>query len=340
MSHDSDKKQPPAEIIDDFFSVFGRVDRRRRKTITKNITEQSKPTAQYYVLVALSVIVITLGLLTDSESVVIGGMLIAPILPVLQALSLSTVRGSIRLFHRAISTLVVTFFIGVLLSFFVTLIVPFNGVSEAILARTQPDFLFLIIALAAGLVGAIDMIWPSVGSLAAGVVVATALVPPLTVVGVGLAKLDWDITSQSFILFATNLVAVIFAGIILLLVAGFRPYHRAESVKLLWKNIFWSVILLLVVALPLGAALSHTANIEEQNLAISSTVQDILGKQAEIETINITSNKDLLNIKVRLFNKAEPTDVQWSELKDKLQERLNHKILLEINTIIVSQQIY
>ncbi len=340
MAHDSDKKQPAVDILDDFFAVFSRVDRNRRKVVTKSITELAKPTAQYYVLVALSVIVITLGLLINSESVVIGGMLIAPILPVLQALSLSTVRGSIRLFHRSISTLIVSLSLGILLSFFVTLIVPFNGVSEAVLARTEPDFLFLVIALAAGLVGAIDMIWPSISSLAAGVVVAAALVPPLAVVGIGLAKTDWVMISQSFILFATNLVAVIFAGIVLLLIAGFRPYHRAESVELLWKNIFWSIILLLVVAVPLGAALSHTANREEQHLVIERSIKDIMGSQTEIERISISTHRDTLNIKVRVLSRAEPTDLQWSELKDYLHEQLGKEVLLELDTILVSQRIY
>jgi len=341
MSHFSDKKQQTTELLEEFFDTFKKIDKQRRKVITKNITLQSNPTAQYYVLVALSVIVITLGLLINSESVVIGGMLVAPLLPVLQALSLSSVRGSIRLFHRALSTLIVTFFLGVLLSFFVTAIIPYNGVSEAIIARTQPDFLFLIIALAAGLIGAIDLIWPSVGSLAAGVMVATALVPPLAVVGIGLAKLDWEIMSQSFILFFTNLLAVVFAGIILLLVAGFRPYHRAESVELLWKNIFWSFVLLLVVTIPLGAALNHTAKLEEQNIVVTNNLKEVLGNQVEVEKINTSSiDENLLKIEVRLLSKAEPTFLQWDELVNRLENQLERKILLELNTIVISQQNY
>jgi uncharacterized membrane protein len=46
---------------------------------------------------------------------------------------------------------------------------------------------------------------------------AAALVPPLTVIGIGIALGDVSIAQGSLILFATNLVAIVIMGTIVLM---------------------------------------------------------------------------------------------------------------------------
>ncbi|USN57540.1 MAG: DUF389 domain-containing protein [Candidatus Peribacteria bacterium] len=79
---------------------------------------------------------------------------------------------------------------------------------------------------------------------------AAALVPPLTVIGAGLAFGDMSIARGSLILFATNLIAIIIVGVIVLMMLGFSPnakksYHQSV------RRMVSILILLALLCIPL-----------------------------------------------------------------------------------------
>lgn len=338
MSHPSDKATPHPELFENFVQLFSSVGRKERRAVTRRVTEEARPTVHYYILMALAAVIVTLGLLLDSESIVIGGMLIAPFLPVLNAIPVSAVRGSIRLFHRSISTLIVTLLLSIGVAYVLSSIVPLAQYTNAILERTEPNILYLIVALAAGVVSGLALVWPSLNKMVAGVVVAAALMPPLCVSGIGIANLDWSVFTQSLILFGTNLVAIIFTSIVILLLVGFRPYHRAESVELLWANIFWSIVLLLLVTIPLGAALNHTANREDQQLQIKQAIVNVMQDSTEVQKVYINKYEDLTQIKAQVISSRELTSAEWEQLRTSFEELMGSNVSLIINTILVSQR--
>ena len=130
------------------------------------------------VLLVLSTIIATAGLLSDSSAVVIGAMLVAPMMnPVLSAAG-AVVMGWPKRFYRSI-WLVLAMGIGALvLSSLITWLSPdVVFLPEQVLARTRPTFYDLLIALAAGSAGAYTIVRKESGAIP-GVAVAVALLPP------------------------------------------------------------------------------------------------------------------------------------------------------------------
>gem|GEM_PF-5341907 len=60
---------------------------------------------------------------------------------------------------------------------------------------------------------------------------AASLVPPLAVVGIGLAFADVSVARESMLLFLTNLVAIIISGAVVLCLFGFFPTAKQSFKK-------------------------------------------------------------------------------------------------------------
>ncbi|MBU1160064.1 DUF389 domain-containing protein, partial [Patescibacteria group bacterium] len=48
-----------------------------------------------------------------------------------------------------------------------------------------------------------------------GIAVSVAIIPPLAVIGIGIAKLNWAVISGSFLLLLINILGIIFASMII-----------------------------------------------------------------------------------------------------------------------------
>jgi len=90
-------------------------------------------------------------------------------------------------------------------------------------ARTSPGLIDLITAVATGFAGAYGLARKDVSDVMPGLAIAISLVPPLAVVGITAAAGDWGSAWGAFLLFVSNVVAMIVAGTIVLTVYG---YHR------------------------------------------------------------------------------------------------------------------
>lgn len=138
---------------------------------------------RFGMLMALSVTIATLGMRDDSEAVVIGAMLIAPLMTPMLGIAVSVVMGwPDRLWRSAF--LVAGATLGaVLLAFIIQS--AFTAASaeivlpSALQARTSPRLVDLGIALTAGAAGAFVQMRREALSALPGVAVAVALVPPL-----------------------------------------------------------------------------------------------------------------------------------------------------------------
>jgi uncharacterized hydrophobic protein (TIGR00271 family) len=91
-------------------------------------------------------------------------------------------------------------------------LIGLKTVDSEILSRTNPTLIDFGIAMAAGMAGAFANSRRSISSALPGVAIAVALVPPLSVVGIGLSLGQQEITVGSSLLFCTNLICIIFFG--------------------------------------------------------------------------------------------------------------------------------
>ena len=203
--------------------------------------------SQYAILLMLSIVVATMGLLMGSTAVVIGAMMIAPLMAPIMGMSASITMGwGGRL--TATTLLVAASVIGsVALAWALAKFVPLanTGLPGELLSRSSPDIRDLVVALAAGAAGSYATVRKDVSGALPGVAVAVALVPPLAAAGVFLGLDQVPLARGAALLFAANLFGIMLAASIVFVVTGFVPARRRRRTTL-------SVVAILLVAIPVG----------------------------------------------------------------------------------------
>jgi uncharacterized hydrophobic protein (TIGR00271 family) len=192
----------------------------------------------YVVMNCLATVIACYGLFSNSPAVVIGAMIIAMLLGPISGVALGLVDNDNALLWRALGTLGGG--IGVVYGTAFTLGVVHHEIplTGEIYARTAPNLMDLMIALAGGAAGAFAMISPRLSVAFVGVAIATALVPPLAASAICLARGDYSLAFGAFELAFTNIVAIQVASSFVMWVGGFRGSQQAGRVKdLLVRNL-------------------------------------------------------------------------------------------------------
>uniref|UniRef100_UPI00245579BF DUF389 domain-containing protein n=1 Tax=Nocardia wallacei TaxID=480035 RepID=UPI00245579BF len=103
--------------------------------------------------------------------------------------------------------------------------------NSLVAGRTSPKLMQLPAALAPGVAAAVAITRRDVGDVLPGVAIAISLVPPLGVVGVCLGSGAPALALGAFVLFASNVVAMIITTTALLVVAGYGREARAGGAR-------------------------------------------------------------------------------------------------------------
>jgi len=246
--------------------ILPHVDISRLQTLQSRLEELSDTTVSFIVLLAGSTLIATLGLFQNSPAVIIGAMIIAPLMRPLAALSLATLTADTKLLSNAIRTLLIGTCAAISLAFMTAQLFHSFELTDEILARTHPTLLDLGVAIAAGAVASYCQAKENLTDSLAGVAIAVALVPPLSVVGIGLSFGNPAVWLGALLLYATNLVGISAAGSIVFLVMGFTPLRQAKN------GLVISALLSIILIVPLAFSMRELVL---ENL-ISSKVKSIL----------------------------------------------------------------
>ncbi|CQR73527.1 hypothetical protein SOV_28860 [Sporomusa ovata DSM 2662] len=247
-------------------------DKEGQKTIYNNVSGDASPDRYYFGMVILSCTVATYGLLSNSTAVVIGAMLIAPLMGPILGGALAVATNSNPLLKMSAKAEALGAVTAVVLAALLTLVLPSAELTPEVLARTTPTILDLVVALASGAAGTYAMCVKPQGATLPGVAIATALMPPLCVVGIGLAKQNFSVVSGAFLLFLANMIAINVAAIAMFELAGFSrdSCHdgtcKTGDAKKTTYRMLYPVVLLIVISIPLAFIMYKTyshANIEK-----------------------------------------------------------------------------
>ena len=251
-------------------------------------------TAGFVLLSVLSSSIATFGLITDSAAVIIGAMLIAPLLSPIMAIALAMLGGRPHLLARATLTLAAGTVLALAVSFALTwaaLQLPFDALTTIpaeVSSRTHPSPFDLAIALAGGAAAAYALVRLEGAAALFGVAIATALVPPLCTVGIGLAIGDPGIWTAAGILFVTNLVAIAASATVVFTALRLRP-RRSRAGRSGLFLVTGLVVALGFVLVPsaIGVAQRHTAQTRSLEFAdtVSSTVAKVLAARLPGSTL-------------------------------------------------------
>lgn len=260
--------------------------------------EGSRPRSTYFVLLVLSTLIATFGLLANSTATVIGAMLIAPLMGPILGLGYALVKGDPKTILTALSTEILGVLTCVGTSMLVAFAVSSNhidySVSE-IVSRTDPTLYDLAIGLAAGLAGGYTSARPRIQSSIAGVAISVALVPPLAVAGlctVGSLSGDvpWGPAIKAGILFLTNFLTIEFAAAMVFLSANFRPSKPRSS--RLWGPVAAQLALLFLTSIFLYHQLNYLVlerGLRSRATAILQTeLKQVPGAAIEQVTVDLT----------------------------------------------------
>jgi len=217
-----------------------------REELYSDIVDSTKLTNIFILMTILSTVVVAIGLLKNNVAVIIGAMVIAPFLGPNVALALSTNLADKQLGQNALKTLLSGILTVLLLSACMGYLFETNPTIPEIATRTRADLSDIILALASGCAGVLAFT-TGASSAVIGVMVAVALLPPLTVCGLLLGTGQFPEAIGAFLLFITNIICINLAGVITFLVQGVSPrvWWEADKAKKATRKALalWSVIL-------------------------------------------------------------------------------------------------
>ncbi|MEA3326787.1 MAG: DUF389 domain-containing protein [Chloroflexota bacterium] len=313
----------------------------RRKEIIDNIRTASSPGFDYFLLVILSGSIATLGLINDSPAVIIGAMLVAPLMSPILGVGVGSITADTNLARNALSSLLRGAVLAIILSALLTLsniYLPFVPslleIPDEILNRTQPTPNNLIIALAGGLAAAYSMAQPHLSAALPGVAIATALMPPLSTIGIGIALGRWDIAGGAALLFLTNAITIAFAATLVFFLEGFVPSVERTNGKFPKTLILAGVLTgaLLIILTILGARLVTQA---QENRLINNLIESEIAEIKNAEMVDLVIarvEKEIqLEFTIRSNNPLNYTDVV--ALQKTLVSRLDKPVSLVVNHI-------
>jgi uncharacterized hydrophobic protein (TIGR00271 family) len=198
-----------------FIAQFRNVKEVDKGRAVEKLIKDSTPDYDFFLLMVLSVLMATSGLLLDNAAIVIGSMLIAPVLFPLLSLSLGLVMSDFKLMTRSIYTIAKSFGIGIAAAALVTLIFypQAQELTFEIFLRTEASLLAFLVAVISGIAVSVALVRPELNSTFPGIAVSVALLPPLSTIGIGLAWLEWEIVRGSLLLLLLNIVGIVFASL-------------------------------------------------------------------------------------------------------------------------------
>jgi uncharacterized hydrophobic protein (TIGR00271 family) len=200
-------------------TLFSTLTEKDKNEAVRRLIEESTPRDDFFLLSVLSVLMAVFGLLTNNVAVIIGSMLIAPLLSPILSISLGVVMADTRLIMRSLWTLLKSLAWTIPAAAIASLLFMSQaGLTEElnteILTRTEPTVIAIAIAIVAGAAASFALIKPQLNASLPGVAIAVAIIPPLAVTGIGLARFDWAMATDSFILFLVNCISIIFASMV------------------------------------------------------------------------------------------------------------------------------
>ncbi|MBC8237764.1 MAG: TIGR00341 family protein [Helicobacteraceae bacterium] len=313
-------------LLNESVPLFKKASAEDFKELFLLIKENAKPSSIFIVLMVLSTLLATTGLFQNSAPVIIGAMILAPLMSPIISLSMGVVRGESFLISTSIKTLTYGILTALIFSSIYTYFMPLSVLTDEMRGRLNPNILDLMVAIISGVAGAYANSKSEIAKSLAGVAIAVALVPPLSVTGIGIGWGDPGMTYGAFLLFTTNLVGITLAAAITFLVLGYAPIHRAK------KGLVYTSVILTAVTIPL--VISFAKAIEQNNIIAelndATYIQN--NKRIRLHVLHVNLNKDFPEIFLQTNSNTVLDNNDLRLLKADIEKLLEQKIFLNIST--------
>ncbi|MDD2894545.1 MAG: TIGR00341 family protein [Aliarcobacter sp.] len=299
------------------------------KDLLAVLKDSAKFSYIYATLMILSTLLATTGLFANSTPVIIGAMILAPLMSPIISLSMGVIRADKFLLFQSTRTLILGVILALLFSSIYTLLIPLEQITQEIQGRVNPNLLDLMVAIFSGMAGAYAYSKEEVVKSLAGVAIAVALIPPLSVIGIGIGIGNIDVIYGSFLLFITNLVGITLSAALTFIVLGFAPLKKAK------KGLLYTFILMAFISIPLSLSFMKVVDKYDYFNKLNSVKSIVLeDKKVEFKIQTIQNEKNKILINIELISDKHLSFEDYIIIKNKLQETVNKQIVLKITPVI------
>ena len=313
---------------------------------------RSLPT--YVVLTIVSAVIATVGLLLDSPAVVVGSMVIAPLIGPAMSASVGTVMDDAGLVNRGIKLQLLGIVLAVasaaLFALFVqvTSLVP-PGLDPTTIgqvqARLSPDFLSLVVALGAGIAGAMSLT-AGVSSALVGVMIAVALIPPAATMGIGIAYGLPVVALSSGVLTLVNVLSINLAALVVFWFAGYRPQnflrHEGAYTRTA-KRVGVLLVAIAILSLFLGAVTIDSIGSADAERQIRADIDRLLQEPAygDVVLLDVSvqetdrvvfSEPERVTVTIGVPPGVDPPDMA-ARLDDRIDRSIDGDVTVEVRIV-------
>lgn len=246
-----EQEQPTAEKVSSTQTT--------REELYEKIERGARLDSNFLLMVALSTIVASIGLIENNVAVIVGAMVIAPMLGPNISLAFATSLGDNELIWKSLKTNLAGLSLALSMAFVIGWLWPMYLDGSELLLRTDVGMDSVTLALASGAAAVLSMT-TSLASALVGVMVAVALLPPAATLGMMLGGGQYGLALGAGLLLAVNVVCVTLAAKLMFLFKGVKPRTWLEKRKARQSFttyiVIWVVLLcILVVAIILRGQL-------------------------------------------------------------------------------------
>lgn len=188
--------------------------------VTHRAYEDSQLTWTYVSFMSMATLIAAIGIVLDSQILLIGAMVLGPEFGAVAALGLALIRRRRKLFRTALRTLALGFVTSIALTSALAVVARASGLvtQEMVLGPRRltqfiytPDLWSLIVALIAGAAGVLALTSDRAGGLT-GVFISVTTIPASGNVALGLAFQAWDEVLGSTLQLVVNITGMALSG--------------------------------------------------------------------------------------------------------------------------------
>ena len=200
--------------------------------VESRTSESAELSFSFLAFMVLATLIAAVGIMTDSQILIIGAMVVGPEFGPLAGLAVAVVERRLELARRSFIALAVGFPVAIAASFVLTIVLRALGPAPdeltalghpATLFISNPNTFSVIVALLAGITGVLSLTTAKSGALI-GVLISVTTIPAAANVGVAAAYGDWGECRGALAQLGINLLCLTAAGVATLSV------QRAEFV--------------------------------------------------------------------------------------------------------------
>jgi uncharacterized hydrophobic protein (TIGR00271 family) len=182
-------------------------------------------------LTMMASIICAFGFRMNSPSVILGSMVIAPLLFPVVGFGAAIYLRKPKSIIKNLTSIFIGTLIAILFSFIVNLFFPSIQGTEITTRLAAHPLDYFMVALFSGMAGTFAFFWPDIISAIVGIGVSVALVPPMVMIGIGLADSNTDLTNSSVNIVLINILGILLGSYICVLALNIyaRRFNNLEN---------------------------------------------------------------------------------------------------------------